>query len=137
MSIAQTNNNYAVFLTNVAQGVRFEHIKYFMEQVGKVIFVRIVSNGNFAYVYYTCFSDAIRAVEQLDQSQFFGRRLFVQIHKDNNLIIHPFPRRNDKKQRVNPPPSPISNEPGPPEPAQLQSSRFERNNSGDDEENDE
>ena len=136
---AHTNNNFAVFLTNVPQGAKYEHIKYFMEQVGRVIFVKIVSNGNLAYVYYTCLSDAIRAVEQLDQSTFFGRRLFVQIHKDNNMIVQPFPKRPEKKQRTtnNPPPSPISHEPGPQAADQPSAGRFSRNRNTEDNEGEE
>ena len=90
-----TNNNYAVFVTNIAYNAKFEHIKYYMEQVGKVTYVKVTHN-NHAYVYYTRFSDAIRAVEELDRSKFFGRNIYVTTHKDNEFLRKAYPDRGER-----------------------------------------
>ena len=93
------DNNHAVFLTNLSSDARFEHIKYYMEQAARVRDVHMSHNKTTAIVYYYCLSDAIRAIELLDGTTFFGRRLFVQIHKDNAFMMKPYPQKRRRDTR--------------------------------------
>ena len=97
MSAAMTNNNFAVFLTNINNHITEDELRFYMNRPGRVIFLKYFNKGstkkNFAYVYYTCFSDAIRAVEMLDQTILYNSRLFVSMHKDNAFLNVPFPNR--------------------------------------------
>ena len=100
-----TDNNFAVFVTNIHKDVIQQDLKYFMEKAGRVIFIKLFNkedtNKNYAYVYYTCLSDAIRAIEYLDQALVFGVRMFISIHKDNEYIKLPFPMRNSRNNHNN------------------------------------
>ena len=113
MSINMTNNNFAVFLTNISNHASFEQLRFHMNKAGKVVFLKYFNKGstkkNFAYVYYTCLSDAIRAVEMFDQTFIYNSRLFVTLHKDNVFLKAPFPNRDNTKMKIMLPTSKIPN----------------------------
>ena len=78
------DDNFAVFLSNLSPDSTSDRIRHYMDQAGPVKRVRRgAKDASIAIVHYSCLSDAVRAVELLDGSIFFRRRLFVQIHKDN------------------------------------------------------
>lgn len=66
-----------------------------METAGRVLNMTLEPRRYYycAKVYYTCFSDAIKAVETLDRTTIFGDFIYVMIHKDNTLMKLPFPLR--------------------------------------------
>lgn len=76
----------------------------YMNRAGPVILLKYFNKGNtnknFAYVYYTCLSDAIRAVEMFDQTLIYNSRLFVTLHKDNAFLKGPFPIRDSSRGRM-------------------------------------
>lgn len=95
------NDNFAVFVTNLHESFTSQSLRAQFEHTtaGRVTFVKLIPNTRRAYVYFTCFSDAIRAVECNDNTFYSGKRLFVTIHKKNQFIRHPFPLRPDRPTR--------------------------------------
>ena len=98
MAVKYDRDDCAVFVSNVPSFASQVHLGRHFESIGQVLNVTYNTEKRYAYIQYKWMSEAVRAIEVFDRTNFMGKCIFVSIHKGNKFIKN-FPDYNNRSEQ--------------------------------------